>query len=139
MRKSSTADEDAIWFGCSDVIPEMHLGREQVKTLLPILHRFVETGEIAKDEIVCDNDSNLDSAENTAIRIGGKTIGVVKRYHKTGVVECVLWDEFLDTSFRRDEKEKLSASGFDIRCPGCNERHRKETWEKIFKEKQHKV
>jgi len=73
--ESSLADDDCIWFGCDEpnprimasvVVPggvgwvpykfpleehvltdtRMHLSREQVKELLPILQKFVETGEI---------------------------------------------------------------------------------------------
>jgi hypothetical protein len=73
IQKSSLATKDAIWFGIEDaepkimasktpeggtgwvayLIPEdvllntrMHLSRDQVKKLLPILQKFVETGEI---------------------------------------------------------------------------------------------
>jgi hypothetical protein len=67
IQKSSLARADAIWFGISKVkaeimtskgwenyeIPEsvcistrMHLTREAVAELLPILTKFVETGEI---------------------------------------------------------------------------------------------
>lgn len=73
IQKSSLATEDAIWFGIEDAepkimasktkeggvgwvdypIPEdaflttrMHLDREQVKELIPILQQFVDTGEI---------------------------------------------------------------------------------------------
>ena len=68
IQKSSLATEDAIWFGCDEANPRilvhatgwrpyplpdgvlmdtrMHLTREQVKELLPILQKFVETGEI---------------------------------------------------------------------------------------------
>lgn len=73
LQKSSLADEDAIWFGCDDADPKvmaseiieggvgwakypvpkevefntrMHLTVEQVRELLPILQKFVETGEI---------------------------------------------------------------------------------------------
>lgn len=74
LQKSSLATEDAIWLGVDDAdpkipashtkeggtgwvpfsIPEdvllttrMHLTREQVVQLLPVLERFVETGEVA--------------------------------------------------------------------------------------------
>ena len=67
------ATQDAIWFGIDDPEPQilaskiieggtgwakyplpedvhisarMHLSREQVKTLLPILQKFVETGDL---------------------------------------------------------------------------------------------
>lgn len=71
LQKSSLADEDAIWFGVDntgphlsfpnesvaergptdvDVHVRMHLTREQVATLLPLLVRFVETGEIDEPE-----------------------------------------------------------------------------------------
>lgn len=73
IQKSSLATEDAIWFGVEDAnprimaskvvdggtgwmpypIPEdvllstrMHLTRKQVKKLLPILKKFVRTGEL---------------------------------------------------------------------------------------------
>ena len=68
IQKSSLATEDAIWFGCDDANPRilvegtgwqnvnlsedilintrMHLTRDNVKQLLPILIKFVETGEI---------------------------------------------------------------------------------------------
>lgn len=68
LQKSSIATEDCIWLGCEDADPKvcvpgkgwvniylpedtcintrMHLTQEQVKKLLPILTKFVETGEI---------------------------------------------------------------------------------------------
>jgi hypothetical protein len=73
IQKSSLATEDAIWFGIHDADPKimasktkeggirwvsypipndvllttrMHLSREQVNKLLPILQKFVDTGEI---------------------------------------------------------------------------------------------
>lgn len=73
IQKSSLATEDAIWFGVENAnpkimaskirkgavgwvdyqIPEdvilttrMHLTREQVKELLPILQKFIETGDL---------------------------------------------------------------------------------------------
>ena len=73
IQKSSLATEDAIWFGINDPEPiilaskiidggtgwakypipddvemttRMHLSREQVKCLLPILQRFADTGEV---------------------------------------------------------------------------------------------
>lgn len=74
IKKSSVAGDDCIWFGAKEIgLKEfvayrkppwkeveleqterhhhiannsMHLSREQVKELLPILHKFVETGEI---------------------------------------------------------------------------------------------
>ena len=70
LQKSSLATEDAIWFGCDDADPKvlvpgkgwtpidmppdysantrMHLTQEQVRTLLPYLQRFAETGELEK-------------------------------------------------------------------------------------------
>jgi len=75
LQKSSSAMVDRIWFGVDDAdpkimasktpeggngwvpytIPEdvmlttrMHLDQKQVKKLLPILQRFVETGEITE-------------------------------------------------------------------------------------------
>ena len=73
IQKSSLATDDAIWFGVENVNPQimaskvidggtgwipysipedvllstrMHLSRKQVKKLLPILKKFVRTGEI---------------------------------------------------------------------------------------------
>ncbi|MES0334756.1 MAG: hypothetical protein SFH39_00140 [Candidatus Magnetobacterium sp. LHC-1] len=73
IQKSSLATEDAIWFGVENANPQimaskvieggvgwakypvsddvqfttrMHLSRENVKELLPILQKFVDTGEI---------------------------------------------------------------------------------------------
>lgn len=70
IQKSSLATEDAIWFGIDDPelvvfenetkgkyittkIPDnfsvncrMHLTQEQVKDIIPILQKFVKTGEI---------------------------------------------------------------------------------------------
>lgn len=73
IQKSSLATDDAIWFGVDDANPQimasqtkkggtgwvkfpipdgvlmstrMHLSREMVKQLLPILQHFVETGEV---------------------------------------------------------------------------------------------
>lgn len=79
LQKSSLATDDAIWLGCrkiglkrfepgigwSDVVlpnegpggvayianTRMHLTRKQVAELLPILQRFVDTGEI--EEKLC--------------------------------------------------------------------------------------
>ena len=74
IQKSSLATDDAIWFGIDDPNPQimasltlqggvgwvkydipkdvlitsrMHLNREQVAELIPILQRFVKTGEIS--------------------------------------------------------------------------------------------
>jgi hypothetical protein len=58
IQKSSLATDDCIWFGCDrngifkdgdrtyESSMRMHLNREKVKELLPILQKFVETGEI---------------------------------------------------------------------------------------------
>jgi hypothetical protein len=67
LQKSSIATEDCIWLGCSDPEPKvlvlnegwkpvdipgllcntrMHLTREQVEELLPLLQRFVVTGKL---------------------------------------------------------------------------------------------
>jgi len=70
IQKSSLAFEDNIWLGCDDanplqlipgegwvpmVIPEaeatvyntrMHLNQEQAAALIPLLQRFVDTGEL---------------------------------------------------------------------------------------------
>ena len=61
LQKSSLATEDAIWFGVSsdrqggDVENgRMHLSRAQVADLLPILQRFVATGELYEDAPLVD-------------------------------------------------------------------------------------
>jgi len=53
IQDSSLATEDAIWLGCDEglhhqgqCLARMHLTREMVIELLPLLHRFVETGSI---------------------------------------------------------------------------------------------
>lgn len=53
LQKSSLATEDAIWFGVGQTREgvdvkdgRMHLSRSQVADLLPLLQRFVETGEL---------------------------------------------------------------------------------------------
>lgn len=72
LQESSAATEDCIWLGADDIglkhfkagegwedvpLPQsmqehyiantrMHLNRDQVRALLPLLHRFVETGEL---------------------------------------------------------------------------------------------
>lgn len=71
IQKSSLATEDAIWLGCNEADPQhltssgweklrfpkdtvfitrMHLTREQVAILLPLLQNFVDTGELSKDD-----------------------------------------------------------------------------------------
>ena len=77
IQKSSLATEDAIWFGIDNAEPKilaskterggtgwvdyripkdvslttrMHLSRDQVAELLPILQHFVETGEVYTEE-----------------------------------------------------------------------------------------
>lgn len=42
LQRSSSGTR--IWLGCND--NRMHLNVEQVKALLPILQKFVETGDI---------------------------------------------------------------------------------------------
>ena len=67
IQKSSLATEDAIWFGVDDANPRimtsggwakfeipkevllstrMHLTQDMVNNLIPILQKFVETGEL---------------------------------------------------------------------------------------------
>lgn len=53
LQDSSLATEDAIWLGCNEglhhqgeCLARMHLTREMVADLLPLLQRFVETGSI---------------------------------------------------------------------------------------------
>lgn len=73
IQQSSSAEEEAIWIGCDDADPKyfipygnpswrklekpelatywvfntrMHLTREQVEEIIPILQKFVETGEL---------------------------------------------------------------------------------------------
>lgn len=70
IQKSSLANKDAIWFGVDNPKPQilgvdgwqdikidenimlstrMHLTRNQVSKLLPILQKFVDTGEITNN------------------------------------------------------------------------------------------
>lgn len=47
IQKSSLASEDCIWLGVHKPGSDrMHLTQEQVADLLPLLQRFVETGEL---------------------------------------------------------------------------------------------
>lgn len=56
IQKSSCASEDAIWLGCNKVeidhttgqllSPRMHLTREMVAELIPILQYFADTGKV---------------------------------------------------------------------------------------------
>ena len=68
LQESSLATQAAIWLGCDDADPRhldpdvgwqnitlpkqtvcntrMHLSREQVEKLIPILQKFVDTGEL---------------------------------------------------------------------------------------------
>lgn len=57
IQKSSLATEDAIWFGVDEPPPDtdhaksgcwgrMHLTQDQVAELLPLLQKFVDTGEL---------------------------------------------------------------------------------------------
>lgn len=48
IQKSSLATEDAVWIGVNKEFARMHLTQEQIKNLLPILTKFVETGELPK-------------------------------------------------------------------------------------------
>ena len=72
LQKSSAAQQDMIWLGCDDANPRvlvpgeswqpipmpenyladtrMHLTREQAMNLLPLLERFVRTGEVINNE-----------------------------------------------------------------------------------------
>jgi hypothetical protein len=50
IQKSSIASDDAIWLGT--FINRMHLNKEQVAAILPILHQFVKTGELSSDKII---------------------------------------------------------------------------------------
>jgi hypothetical protein len=56
IQKSSLATEDCIWLGCDggDGVQSryagvrMHLTQSMVANLIPLLQRFVETGELAE-------------------------------------------------------------------------------------------
>lgn len=61
LQRSSLATEDCIWLGIDDVAGQparMHLTRELVGKLLPILVAFVYTGEL------CLPNKEVPSAEN---------------------------------------------------------------------------
>lgn len=52
LQESSLANEAAVWLGVDDVEGEparMHLSQEQVKTLLPLLQHFVDTGRLPRE------------------------------------------------------------------------------------------
>jgi hypothetical protein len=53
IQESSLATDDAIWFGCNEgthhldeCMARMHLNKEQVAALLPLLQHFVKTGRL---------------------------------------------------------------------------------------------
>lgn len=58
IQKSSLANEDCIWLGCDhETMHEatgepcgarMHLTQEMAAALIPLIQRFVETGELAE-------------------------------------------------------------------------------------------
>jgi len=72
LQKSSLATDDAIWLGVDkhfkpDVSTNvrMHLSRAQVRQLLPVLQRFVDTGNVGPSDdphaiIGDDNDGEPD-------------------------------------------------------------------------------
>lgn len=49
LQASSLATDEAIWLGSNEgkLHPRMHLNREQVAALLPILQHFVMTGDVS--------------------------------------------------------------------------------------------
>jgi hypothetical protein len=47
IAESSLIEEEVIWIGVADAPKKMLLAREDVAALLPVLQRFVDTGEIA--------------------------------------------------------------------------------------------
>lgn len=57
IQKSSLAFEDCIWLGADEVTVDhvtgktfntrMHLTQDMVRDLLPLLHRFADTGELS--------------------------------------------------------------------------------------------
>lgn len=46
IQDSSLATDDAVWLGVDGPIERMHLSRDQVAALLPLLTNFVATGTI---------------------------------------------------------------------------------------------
>lgn len=50
IQKSSLATEDAIWLGVDggDRPSRMHLTQDMVADLIPLLQRFVDTGELTQ-------------------------------------------------------------------------------------------
>lgn len=53
IQKSSVATDDLLWLGCDtgrhfqgECMARMHLTRERVAELLPLLAHFVDTGEL---------------------------------------------------------------------------------------------
>ena len=45
IQKSSLATEDAIWLGVNE--NRMHLTQEMAEALIPLLQKFVDTGELS--------------------------------------------------------------------------------------------
>jgi len=77
IQKSSLATDDALWLGVQDPEPKrgppwtpyrlpddvtvrtrMHLNREQIAGLIPILQRFMDTGELAQPGAEAANTGN---------------------------------------------------------------------------------
>lgn len=55
IQKSSLATEDCLWLGCDEIVHaagsephngRIHLTQEMAAELIPLLQRFVETGEL---------------------------------------------------------------------------------------------
>jgi hypothetical protein len=61
LQESSTAERDCIWLGCDrsppphhvtgeELSPRMHLTREQVAELIPLLQHFVDDGMLPEGD-----------------------------------------------------------------------------------------
>lgn len=98
IQKSSIATEDCIWLGINDCKPQvcvpgegwkpvpfphdtlfttrMHLNKKQVAALIPLLQRFVETGDVSEIKDAWHIDVFVDYNDTVDVKAGGSpTLG----------------------------------------------------------------
>lgn len=72
IQKSSLAGEDCIWLGCDHETvyqgrpcgARMHLTRQMVADLLPLLQHFVETGELPRAQFTASLAGGVSAKED---------------------------------------------------------------------------